>query len=54
MTNVRTYQDIFDGTNAVINRVFSILDLTSPKKMQAVANNGFGKVLQIVDDMIGE
>ena len=54
MTNVRTYQDIFDGTNAIINRVFAVLDLTSPKKMQAVANNGFGKVLQIVDDMIGE
>lgn len=54
MTNVRTYQDIFDGTNAIINRVFAVLDLTSPKKMQAVANSGFGKVLQIVDDMIGE
>ena len=54
MTNVRSYQDIFDGTNAVINRVFSVLDLTSPKKMQAVANSGFGKILQIVDDMIGE
>lgn len=54
MTNIRTYQDIFDGTNAIINRVFSVLDLTSPKKMQAVANSGFGKVLQIVDDMIGE
>lgn len=54
MTNVRTYQDIFDGTNAIINRVFSVLDLTSPKKMQVVANEGFGKVLQIVDDMIGE
>lgn len=54
MTNVRTYQDIFDGTNAIINRVFATLDLTSPKKMQAVAVKGFGKVLQIVDDMIGE
>ena len=54
MSNVRTYQDIFDGTNAIINRVFATLDLTSPKKMQAVAVKGFGKVLQIVDDMIGE
>ena len=54
MTNVRTYQEIFDGANAIINRVFSVLDLTSPKKMQAVANEGFGKVLQIVDDMIDE
>jgi hypothetical protein len=54
MTHVRTYQDIFDGTNAIINRVFSVLDLTSPKKMQTIANDGFDKVLQIVDDMIGE
>lgn len=54
MTNVKTYQDIFDGTNAIVNRVFATLDLTSPKKMQAVATNGFAKVLQIVDDMIGE
>lgn len=54
MTNVRTYQDIFDGTNAIINRVFAVLDLNSPKKMQRIANDGFGKVLQIVDDMIEE
>ena len=54
ITHINSYQEIFDGTNAIINRVFSVLDLTSPKKMQAVANDGFGKVLQIVDDMIGE
>lgn len=54
MTNVQSYQDIFDGTNAVLNRVFSTLDLTSPKKMKSVASDGFDKILQIVDEMIDE
>ena len=41
MTNISKYQDILDGMDSVLNRVFSVLDLSSPKKMQRVANEGF-------------
>lgn len=54
LQNMKTYKDILDGTDAIIRRILQKLDISTVKKMREITGSRFDKVLDIVDQMIGE
>lgn len=54
MQGVEKYQDIFEGADAIVSRIFSTMDVSSTKKMNRIVGEGFQEILDMIDDMIGE
>jgi hypothetical protein len=41
MQGVEKYQDIFEGADAIVSRIFSTMDVSSTKKMNRIISDGF-------------